>query len=341
MPGLVPGIHAVPPATVPHDRVDGGDKPGHDGFRCACVRESPAMTAALAPVLQAVTLRVPAHAVAAFAAALGEACRSVSSFHDEAAGEWVIEGIRAPGEDEAELVVALALAEAVTGVAASAQVADIPAEGWLARSYAGFAEQHVGRFAIRGTHITAPRAAGRITLVLDAAAAFGSGEHGSTRGCLRALEAVAHRRPRRILDLGTGSGILAMAAARVLGRRVLASDIDPWSVRTARANAVQNGLGRRVRVLRAEGWHSPQVRGGGPYDLIFANILASPLCRMAAELSRHLAPGGIAILAGLLDTQARWVLAAHRRHGLSLAGLSLRGRIAEDRWTTLLLRRPA
>jgi ribosomal protein L11 methyltransferase len=287
-------------------------------------------------VLQAVTLRVPERAVAAFEAALGEVCASVSAFHDDSAGFWTVEGVRAPGAREAELAAALALAAAATGVTAEAEFASLPAEGWLARSYAGFAEQRVGRFAIRGTHIAALRAAGRITLVLDAAAAFGSGEHGSTRGCLRALERIAHHRPRRILDLGTGSGILAMAAARLLARRVLASDIDPWAVRTARTNAAQNGLASRIRILRADGWKCLSVRRAGPYDLVFANILARPLCRMAAALARHLAPGGHAILAGLLDAQARWVLAAHRRHGLSLCA-----RIAEDRWTTLLLRRQA
>ena len=136
---------------------------------------------------------------------------------------------------------------------------------------------------------------------LDAGLAFGSGEHGSTRGCLRALERVAHRRPRRILDLGTGSGILAMAAARLFCRRVLATDIDPWSVRVAAENASLNGVARLVRVRLADGWRDPVVRRAGPYDLVFANILARPLCLMAKHLAAHLAPGGIAILAGVLE----------------------------------------
>ena len=198
------------------------------------------MTAALAPVLQAVTLRVPAHAVAAFAAALGEACRSVSSFHDEAAGEWVVEGIRAPGE--AARRSSWWRWRSPRRSPASRPPRRSPtfaAEGWLARSYAGFAEQHVGRFAIRGTHITAPRAAGRITLCWMPRPRSAPASTARRAAACARCERVARRRPRRILDLGTGSGILAMAAARLLAGRVLASDIDPWSVRTARANAVQ------------------------------------------------------------------------------------------------------
>src|SRR5439155_4431523 len=131
------------------------------------------------------------------------------------------------------------------------------------------------------------------------------------------LERVAYRRPQHILDLGTGSGILAMAAARLLRRPVLASDIEPWSVRVAQQNAALNRLGRLVRLQLADGWCHRAVRKHGPYDLVFANILARPLCLMARPLAAHLAPGGTAILSGLLQNQARSVLAAHRRCGLT------------------------
>jgi ribosomal protein L11 methyltransferase len=126
-----------------------------------------------------------------------------------------------------------------------------------------------------------------------------------------------------------------MAAAKLLHRKVLATDIDPWSVRVARSNAARNGLSRRVRVLHATGWRGVPVPRPG-YDLVFANILARPLCLMAADLARHLAPGGRAILAGLLVSQMRWVLAAHRRHGVVLQAT-----LREDRWATLVLRRRA
>ncbi len=289
------------------------------------------------PALETVWVEVPEAALEAYEAALDSACDTVGFFRDEATGHWRVEGVKAVGAAEPELVAALAVAEAVSGIAAVPRRQATPADGWLARTRAGFPEQRVGRrFAIRGTHL--PRAAvpGRITLTLDAGLAFGSGEHGSTRGCLRALELVAHRRPRRLLDLGTGSGVLAMAAARLLRRSVLATDIEPWSVRVARENAAANGVARRVRSRLADGWKAREVRVGAPYDLVFANILARPLCLMAKHLSKQLAPGGRAILSGLLRGQARSVLAAHRRQGLVLSAT-----LQEGPWTTLVLRLPA
>lgn len=287
------------------------------------------------PALEVVSVEVPEHALEAFEAALGSACATVGFFLDEATRTWRVEGVREAGANEAALTSALVLAGALTGVTVAATRAPIAAEGWLARTYASFPEQLIGRrFAVRGTHVTAPRAAGRITLTLDAGVAFGSGEHGSTRGCLRALEGIARRRKRRILDLGTGSGILAMAAARLWGVRVRAADIDPWSVRLARRNARANGVARLVDARLADGWKSRFVRAGAPYDLVLANILARPLALMAKDLGAHLAPGGTAILAGLLDKQARFVLAAHRR-----AGLVLVRTLREGPWTTLVVRR--
>ena len=287
--------------------------------------------------LETVALDVPASAVPAFEAALRAACATVGMFvRDEARGLWCVEGVKEIGAAEGELVAGLALAALLTGITPALSRQPVAAEGWAARSYASFPEQRIGRrFALRGSHVTGPAAPGRITLVLDAGAAFGSGEHGSTRGCLRALEAVASRRPRRVLDLGTGSGVLAMAAARLLRRRVLAVDIDPWSVRVAAENARRNRLAPWIVCRRADGWRGRETRGGRPYDLVLANILARPLCRMARDLATGLAPGGRAILAGLLDNQARAVLAAHRRVGLVLVG-----RWREGPWTTLLLRAP-
>jgi ribosomal protein L11 methyltransferase len=147
------------------------------------------------------------------------------------------------------------------------------------------------------------------------------------------LEWLAHRKPRRILDLGTGSGVLAMAAAALLRRPVLATDNDPWAVRAARENARRNRLA--VHAAQGDGWHAPAIRRAGQFDLVFANILARPLCRMARPLARRLAPGGVAILAGLTRDQARMVLAAHRSQGLVL-----RKRHDEGRWTTLVVAKP-
>lgn len=285
--------------------------------------------------LETVSVDIPEQALEPYEAALSSTCATVGFFRDDATATWRVEGVKAIGCGNAELAAALALAAAVTGVAVPLRRAPIQAEGWLACSYASFPEQLIGRrFAIRGSHVRDRPAPGRITLVLDAGQAFGSGEHGSTRGCLRALERVARRRPRHILDLGTGSGILAMAAAALLHRRVLATDIEPWSIRLATRNAARNGLGGLTRFRLADGWRHRAARASAPYDLVLANILARPLCLMARPLARHLAPAGTAILSGLLASQARAVLAAHRPFGLRLDTA-----FREGPWTTLVLRR--
>jgi ribosomal protein L11 methyltransferase len=285
--------------------------------------------------LETVSVTVPEDALEVFEAALSSACTTVGFFRDEASGEWRVEGVRHALGNDTELAAALALARGLTGLDPPLERSPTPAEGWLARTLAGFPEQLIGRrFAVRGTHITTPPPAGRIVLNLDAGLAFGSGEHGSTRGCLLALESVAWRRPRRILDLGTGSGILAIAATRMLRRPVLATDIEPWAVRVARENAAANGAGRMITAVLADGWHDARVRRAGPFDLVFANILARPLCTMARDFALHLSAGGTAILSGLLQSQARGVLAAHRRRGIVLERM-----IQEGAWTTLVVRR--
>ena len=287
--------------------------------------------------LETVSVDVPEAAVEAYEAALGSSCDTVGFFRDATGANWRVEGVKPVGEGEPALAAALALAAEVSGVRAALVRTPVEAEGWLARTATAFPAQHIGRrFTVRGTHLAGPASPGRITLTLDAGLAFGSGEHGSTRGCLRALETVVLRPGARILDLGTGSGILAMAAARLMHCPVLATDIEPWSVRVAADNVRLNGLGNLVRVRLADGWRDQAVRNGGPYDLVFANILARPLCAMARDLAAHLASGGVAILSGLLANQARWVLAAHRHHGLSLART-----LAEGPWVTLVLRRRA
>lgn len=286
--------------------------------------------------LETVFVDVPEAARDAYEAALASACRSVGLFHDEARGLWRVEGVKDAGEGEGALGMALALAAAASGVAAPLGRLATESGGWLARVYAGFPEQRIGAFVLRGTHLPPAETPGAITLVLDAGVAFGSGEHGSTRGCLWALETLAPRLRRlrpRILDLGTGSGVLGMAAAALLRRPVLGTDNDRWAVRSARANARRNR--QPLRTAQGDGWHAPAIRRAGAFDLVFANILARPLCRMARPLGRRLAPGGVAILAGLTGDQARLVLAAHRRQGLVL-----RKRHDEGRWTTLVVAKP-
>jgi len=284
--------------------------------------------------LDCVALVVPADALDHFEAALGAVCRAVSFFHDEENDVWDIQGVKERGAHEDELASALAVAEMLTGFSPEITRSVVPVGGWLARTKAAFPEQKIGRrFVVRGTHIEAPALPGRITLTLDAGLAFGTGEHNSTRGCLVALERYAQsKKPRRILDLGTGSGILAIAAAKLLRQQVLASDIDARAARVANANARLNGVATLVTAIQADGWADPQITRAAPYDLVFANILARPLCAMAHQLASHLAPGGTAILAGLLSSQANWVLSAHRR-----AGLHLSRRITDGAWDILTL----
>jgi ribosomal protein L11 methyltransferase len=285
--------------------------------------------------LETVAVSVTEDALEAFEAALANACDTVGFFRNHDTGIWRVEGVKQVGVNESELASSLAVAAAMTGEAPVLERAATEADGWLARTYASFPEQLIGeRFAVRGTHLTEPRTPNRITLTLDAGLAFGTGEHGSTRGCLVALETVARRRPARILDMGTGSGILAMAAARLLNRKVLATDIEPWAVRVAAENAELNGVAHLVTARLADGWSDPFVRGNGPYDLVFANILARPLCLMARDLALNLAPNGTAILAGLLANQARWVLAAHRAQGLRLERM-----LPQGPWTTIVMRK--
>jgi ribosomal protein L11 methyltransferase len=285
--------------------------------------------------LETVAVSVTEDALEAFEAALANACDTVGFFRNHDTGIWRVEGVKQVGVNETELASSLAVAAVMTGESPVLERSATEADGWLARTYASFPEQLIGeRFAVRGTHLIGRQTPNRITLTLDAGLAFGTGEHGSTRGCLVALETVARRRPMRILDMGTGSGILAMAAARLLNRKVLATDIEPWAVRVAAENAELNGVAHLVTARLSDGWRDPFVSAHGPYDLVFANILARPLCLMARDLALNLAPGGTAILAGLLANQARWVLSVHRAQGLHLERM-----LPQGPWTTIVMRK--
>ena len=188
-----------------------------------------------------------------------------------------------------------------------------------------------GRFLVHGAHHRGSVAPNVIGIEIEAALAFGTGHHGTTRGCLLAIDAIARRsRPRRILDVGTGTGVLSIAAARVFHRPVMATDIDPVAVAAARANAHRNRAGASVTARRTAG-----ARGiHGRYDLVLANILLGPLPRMAPSLAQLLAPQGHIVLSGLLHAHANAALAAYRAQGLALEQ-----RIPLDEWTTLVLRR--
>jgi ribosomal protein L11 methyltransferase len=205
---------------------------------------------------------------------------------------------------------------------------------WVKAALEQLAPVRAGRFMVHGRHDRARVAPNQLGIEIEAALAFGTGHHGTTRGCLLLLDQVLKaRRPRRVLDLGTGTGVLAIAAAKALHGGVLASDIDPVAVLTARENARLNGTGDLVEAIRAAGFSAPQFAAQGPFDLVLANILANPLRQMATSLARHLAPSARVILSGLLPAQASAVIAAYRARGLVLERhLRIEG------WSSLLLR---
>jgi ribosomal protein L11 methyltransferase len=213
----------------------------------------------------------------------------------------------------------------------------VAARDWVAQSLEGLAPVAAGRFAIHGAHDRHRIPPNRVGIEIEAALAFGTGHHGTTRGCLMALDRILKRRhPRRILDVGCGSGVLAIAAARATRRPVLAGDIDAVSVRVARDNARLNRVGALVEIVRASGLSDRRLRVRAPFDLVFANILLGPLKQLAKPIRRVAAPGAHIVLSGLLPGQAGAALAAYRA-----LGLVLERRIPVDGWVTLILAQPA
>lgn len=275
-----------------------------------------------------------AGAAEAAVAAFETHCGAVSAFELESGGAWLVEGFAAAPPQRGLVEASLALAwTGRDGAPPAPAIERMPERDWLAENQASFPPLRAGRYFIHASHWKGRIPAGTVQLVIDAATAFGSGEHATTRGCLLALDALARRgRRRAVLDMGTGTGILAMAAAKTWRRRVAARDIDAEAVRVAARNAAVNGVGALVDLRRSVGYRGLGRAAG--FDLVFANILARPLMLMAGDLARALAPGGVAVLSGLLARQERAVLAAHRARGLRL----LR-RFPLSGWHTLLLGR--
>jgi ribosomal protein L11 methyltransferase len=269
---------------------------------------------------------------------------AVSVFEADA-GRWAVEIHFSQAPDEVSvraLVAALAGEEAGRALT----FATIAARDWVAASLAGLKPVAAGRFLVHGAHDRAAVTVNRLGIEIEAALAFGTGHHGTTRGCLLALDALVKRqgkrknaRPKvrpnggrgiRILDLGTGTGVLAIAAAKAWRRRVLASDIDPRAVAVARANAGLNRVAPFIELVCARGLTAPRLQGR--FDLVFANILLGPLKLLAAPLAARLAPGAPIVLSGLLEAHANAALAAYRAQGLHLVR-----RISLDGWVTLVL----
>lgn len=248
---------------------------------------------------------------------------------------WRVEILCAMEPDAAALAHSMRELDAV-GIGMEPRVRRVPDRDWSIFSRSSREPVRVGRFFVRASDYDGPRPGGAIELIVNGGPAFGTGTHESTRGCLIAIDDLAKRgRIRRPLDLGTGTGILAMAMRRTWNRRVLGVDIDPRAVEFARRVACVNRLRRQVEFVTGDGCRCQRVSEGGPYDLIVANILAAPLIGMAKDIGRRVSPGGRVILSGILTHQERRVFAAYRRNGMRLEK-----RIGLGDWTTLVLRRP-
>jgi ribosomal protein L11 methyltransferase len=272
-----------------------------------------------------------AHRVADLAAETLPADEIAVALVDIGAGRWRVAMHFRAAPDE-KMIRALIAAAAGNAAAKTLRFERVAATDWVRESLAGLAPVTAGRFTVHGAHDRARIPFNRIGIEIEAALAFGTGHHGTTRGCLLALDSLCKLRGgnQRILDLGTGSGVLAIAAARALRQPVLATDIDGDAVRVARANVAFNRAGGFVAVIKAAGVAAAKLRERAPYDLVFANILLRPLQRLAAPLTRLTAPGARVVLSGLLPSQANAVIAAYH-------GLKLERRIDLDGWTTLVL----
>jgi len=249
-------------------------------------------------------------------------------------GQWDVTAYFAEPPDQ-PLVRELVANAAGRDVAAGIVFDTVEARDWVKASLQDLVPVPAGRFIVHGQHDRERIAPNKLGIEIEAALAFGTGHHGTTRGCLLLLDHVLKAwRPRRVLDLGTGTGVLAIAAARALHGRVLASDIDAPSVQVARENARLNVAGHLVQAIRATGFSAPQFAQAAPFDLVLANILANPLRQLAAPMARHLAPSALVILSGLLTHQAPGVIAAYRARGLvPERHLRIEG------WSSLLLRK--
>ncbi|WP_208348823.1 50S ribosomal protein L11 methyltransferase [Pseudaestuariivita rosea] len=231
---------------------------------------------------------------------------------EDGSGLWEVGGyFMDPPDDIALSVLAAAFS------ANSFVVSEVPDVDWVAKVRRELSPVEAGRFFVYGSHDADKVPEGRIALLIEASMAFGTGHHGTTLGCLRALDHLidAGFEARQVIDVGCGTAVLAMAAAKVWSHPVLASDIDPVAVDVARANAVANGLAEQVRCIEATGLDHPDILSAAPFDLVFANILKAPLMNLAPSISAATCAGGYAILSGLLNDQTQDVVKIYAKNG--------------------------
>ena len=276
---------------------------------------------------EAVARRVSAHLMEIFDPAI-----AVCAAFEQPDKRWSVE-LHFAQEPDAKPLRAMVAAASSDALARRLVVEKVPARDWVKDSLAGLAPVAAGRFLVHGGHDRTRVPPNRIGIEIEAATAFGTGHHGTTQGCLLALDGLARqRRPRHILDLGTGSGVLAIAAAKLLRTPVIATDIDIHAVRAASDNARKNGVGALVDAVQAAGLAAPRIVSRAPFDLVLANILLTPLQRLAAPLARSLWPHARVVLSGVLAVQAEAAISAYRSQGLMLER-----RIPLDEWVTLVM----
>lgn len=240
-----------------------------------------------------------------------------------------------PAEVEEELLERIARLARVSGKDIAPSIVPLEETNWEEKIIHDFPPLSIGRFYVAGSHLQQEAPVASVPLVIDASAAFGTGEHGTTEGCLRAIEALCKQRDFfRMMDMGCGTAILALGMFALTKRKVMAIDNDPVAVRVAREHVRMNKAVRFIRCDVGNGYKHRPARGRAPYDLLVANILARPLMRMAHEAAQHLAPNGVMVLSGLLNEQEPMVLAAHRAQGLYL-----RKRLRVGKWSILVLAR--
>jgi len=258
---------------------------------------------------------------------------TASAHENEETGEWFFE---ATCDSPPDLESFSELARQTLGGSVDFSVSPIDPEiNWVAKSLEGLPPVVAGGFYVYGSHETGPIPHGLTAMRIDAAQAFGTGHHETTTGCLEAIDRVLKRtRPRVMLDVGTGTGVLAIALAKRLKTPVIATDIDPIAVRTTADNAADNGVGKLIIPIEATGLDHRVIARNAPYDLIVANILAGPLKALAPAMGRVAERGGIVILSGILEHQAPGVISAYARQGMVLVQ-----KLQRKDWTTLILER--